>query len=81
MTDVTYEVKTYLTSTFAPDIAPNELAEDYDIVSNGLIDSIKLLRVVSWISDRFDIPPEQVSSTPQELRTPRSIANLVDRMS
>lgn len=72
MSDI-LDIKEYITRTFAPDVSPHDLADDYDLLENGVIESLSLLRLIAWIGERFGIDVEDVDFTPADFRTVSSI--------
>ncbi|WP_410655357.1 phosphopantetheine-binding protein [Amycolatopsis sp. lyj-112] len=78
MTDLD-TIKQYILDEFLPGVSPDELDADYHLVANGVIDSLGLLRVVSWIGTTFGIPMEDVEIVEQDFTTIASIDNFVGR--
>lgn len=72
MSDV-LSIKEYITRNFAPDVAPQDLADDYDLLENGVVESLSLLRLIAWISDRFGINLEDADIAPADFRTVSAI--------
>ena len=66
-------VKEYIVRNFAPDVSPHELADDYDLLENGVIESLSLLRLIAWIGERFGINMEDADVAPADFRTVDSI--------
>jgi len=60
-------------------VTSDELADDYDLVANGVIDSLGLLRVVSWLENRFDIPVDEVDISEQDFVSVAAICAFVER--
>lgn len=58
------EIKEYLCSTFAKDVNPLDLSNDYNLITNGLISSLELLIFISWIGEKFNIPMEDKIFSP-----------------
>jgi acyl carrier protein len=55
-----YVIKEFIVTEFIPDIGIEQLADDYDLLAGGVIDSISILRVISWLGKKFDIPIDDV---------------------
>jgi acyl carrier protein len=53
-------IKSFVVAEFLPDLRPADLADDYDLIGNGVIDSLALLRVITWLANEFDINLDQV---------------------
>lgn len=73
------KIKQYILDEFLPGVGPDELEADYDLVGNGVIDSLGLLRVVSWIGTTFAIPMDEVELVEQDFTTITSITRFVGR--
>jgi acyl carrier protein len=80
MSDVD-KIKQYVLDEFLPGVGAEELDNDYDLRTNGVIDSLGLLRVVSWLESTYGIPMEDVEIVEQDFTTVRSIAQFVGRHS
>jgi acyl carrier protein len=71
-------VKRFVVDEFAPDIEPDQLDPDYDLLEGGILDSLALLTVVAWIEDRFAVPVDAGEIGEDDLRSVRAICSLVD---
>lgn len=78
MSDVD-KIKQYVLDEFLPGVGAEELDVDYDLRTNGVIDSLGLLRVVSWLESTYGIPMEDVEIVEQDFATVTSIARFVSR--
>lgn len=77
--DVVPVVKEYLIAEFIPDIQVTQLDDDYDLIAGGVIDSINLLRVITWLGNRFDIPIDEVEIAEENFASVTAICEFVDR--
>jgi acyl carrier protein len=73
------DIKGYIFAEFLPGVTSGQLADDYDLVANGVIDSLGLLRVVSWLENRFDIPMDEVDISEQDFVSVDAICAFVER--
>jgi len=73
----TQTITKYIVREFLPDVEVNDLAPDYDLLKNGVIDSLALLRVVDWIAEEFDVSIEDLDLSPDNFRTVENIDALV----
>jgi acyl carrier protein len=71
-------IKQYVLDEFLPGVAPEELEADYDLRANGVIDSLGLLRVVTWLEATFEIPMEEVEIVEQDFTSLTSITRFVE---
>lgn len=72
-------IKEYIVSEFIPDIQAAQLDDDYDLIAAGVIDSISLLRVITWLENRFDIPVDDVELAEKNFASVAAICEFVDR--
>jgi acyl carrier protein len=73
------KIKQYVLDEFLPGVGAEELSADYDLRAGGVIDSLGLLRVVSWLETTFGIPVEEVEIAEQDFATLTSISLFVRR--
>ncbi|MFI7677519.1 acyl carrier protein [Actinophytocola sp. NPDC049390] len=73
----THVITSWIVREFLPDVHESELEPDYDLLANGVIDSLALLRVVDWITTEFDLPVDQLDLSPDNFRTVHNINALV----
>ncbi len=73
----TQVITSYIVREFLPDVHESELDQDYDLLKNGVIDSLALLRVVDWIAAEFDVSIEDLDLSPDNFRTVGNIDALV----
>jgi acyl carrier protein len=72
------EIKAYIVREFAPDVTVAELDDDYDLLENGLVDSLGLLQLIGWVGDRFELPVTEIDLSPADFRSALSIAEFVE---
>ncbi|MGW7082900.1 acyl carrier protein [Streptomyces sp. NPDC054871] len=63
------DIKKYLVEEFLLDIPADELADDYDLLANGVIDSLGLLTLVSWLEDRYRLDIDAMEIAPDNFRS------------
>jgi len=71
-------VKRFIVEEFAPDIHPDQLDSEYDLLEGGIIDSLALLTIVAWIEDRFAMPIDAGEIGQDDLRSVRSMCALIE---
>lgn len=72
-----HTITKYIVREFLPDVDETDLPADYDLLKNGVIDSLALLRVVDWIAAEFDVSIEDLDLSPDNFRTVENIDALV----
>lgn len=73
------KIKAFITEELAPDIEAFELPEDYDIIANGIVDSLSFVRLVAWTGDEFGVPINDIELAPEDLRTVSQISAFIER--
>jgi acyl carrier protein len=68
----------YVVEEFLPDVSPDELAADHDLLADGVVDSLGLLKLIAWIEDRFDITVDDSALDPDNFRTVDAIDAFVE---
>ncbi len=71
------EVKRFIVTTFAPDITPEQLPSDFDLLDNGVVDSLGLLRLIAWVGERYGIPVEERDVSPAQFSSVEAIAAFI----
>lgn len=75
--DITQEIREFVVTEYLADTRPDELEADYDLFRNGVINSLDLLKLISWLKDRFDIPVDDLDIVPENFRTVAAIRDFV----
>ncbi|MET9621871.1 MULTISPECIES: acyl carrier protein [unclassified Streptomyces] len=68
------EIKQFVIDEFAVGISADELPDDYDLLANGVIDSLGLLTLVSWLENRYALGIDAMDVSPLNFRTVEAIA-------
>ncbi|QWF84043.1 phosphopantetheine-binding protein [Amycolatopsis sp. CA-230715] len=66
-------IRAFVVEEFLPDVPHEDLAADYDLIANGVIDSLGLLKLIAWLEDTFDVPVDDVDLNPDSFRTVTAI--------
>ncbi len=61
--------------------ATSEITADSELIGRGILDSIEILNLVSFLEENFGIALPIDEFVPENFETPRAIANLVMRLS
>ncbi|MFI7011256.1 phosphopantetheine-binding protein [Streptomyces sp. NPDC050145] len=79
-TDTTHDltaVKRFVVEEFLPDVSPQDLDADLDLLDGGVIDSLGLLKVIAWIESTYDIDTDDLDLDPDAFRSVTAIAAFV----
>jgi acyl carrier protein len=77
MHSATEEIKSCIVENFAPEVAPSDLPDDYDLIGTGLITSLDLVKLVSLLSRRFGIDIDAAEISPANFQTINSIREFI----
>lgn len=70
-------LRSYILSTFLPGEDPTTLTDETPLISSGIIDSIAVLDMVTWIEKSFSVRLQQDDLGRERLDTIALIANLI----
>jgi acyl carrier protein len=51
----------------------------YDLLGNGVVDSLGLLELIAWVEQRYEIPIDDIDISPDDFRSVDAICDFVDR--
>lgn len=71
--DQAHVIKQYIVGEFLTDASVDQLRDDYDLLANGVIDSLGLLRLIAWLEERFGIAIDDVDIAPEHFQTVNAI--------
>jgi acyl carrier protein len=57
-----------------------ELAADTELIERGVLDSLEILRLVSFLEERFHVTVPVDEFVPENFRTPATIAAMMARL-
>ncbi|MFI5756912.1 acyl carrier protein [Streptomyces sp. NPDC051569] len=66
-------IKQFVIEEFLPDISAEELADDHDLLSDGVIDSLGVLKLIAWVEDRFEVAIGDADLDPNNFRSVAAI--------
>ncbi|HEV7731012.1 MAG TPA: acyl carrier protein [Candidatus Binatia bacterium] len=69
----------FLRTIQRPDRPLDGVGEDESLVASGLIDSLALLQIVAYLEETYGIDFSARGVEPEELRSMRSILDLIER--
>lgn len=71
-------IKQFIISEFLPDVRADQLGIDHDLLSDGVIDSLGLLKLIAWVEDRFDLSVDDTALDPNNFRSVAAIDSFID---
>ena len=72
MDETTAKIKQFIVDEFMPDVPVEDLDDDFDLLTGGVVDSLGLLKVVAWLEDDSELGPDS-------FRTVAAIKAFVDQ--
>jgi len=75
--DIKATVKTFILNEYLPGEDPAALTDDTALMTTGILDSIAVLKVVSFLENQFGITIEPHEAVVENLNTLSDIARLV----
>lgn len=70
-------VRRHIVAVHAPDLAGEPIPDDYDLLANGVVDSLGLFELLEWLGAEFSIRFSDIDVTPADLTTIDSVAGFV----
>ncbi len=70
-------VKSFILQEFLPGEDPSELTDSTPLVSSGILDSLAVLKLVSFLEEQFDVEVEAHEADEEHLNTIEAICTLV----
>lgn len=76
---ITAAVKAHILAEYLPGTPGEELENSYDLLDNGVVDSLGLLALISWVEQRFGVPIDEVEISPDDFRSVDAIREFVEK--
>lgn len=79
MTDdeIRHTVQEYIITAHAPDLRGERIPDDYDVIRNGVVDSLALIELVEWVQATWSIPILDSQISPDSFRTIAAITEFI----
>ncbi|MFJ4481594.1 acyl carrier protein [Streptomyces longwoodensis] len=78
MSTLVDEIRSYVVTEFLDGEDTSDLTPDFDLIANGVVDSLGLVRVVSHLSRAYAIPVDDIPLKPDHFRSIAAIAAFVE---
>jgi acyl carrier protein len=75
--DIKTAVKTFILNEYLPGEDPGALTDTTPLMTTGILDSIAVLKVVTFLEDRFSVTIQPHEAVVENLNTISDIARLV----
>lgn len=70
-------IKALIVTNFAPDLAAAELPDDYELLTNAVIDSLGVVKLVGLLERQFDLDLDIADLTPGVFRSATTIDEFI----
>ena len=71
-------IKSFILEEFLPGEDPENLTPTTPLVSSGILDSLAILKLITFLEEQYDIRVEPHEADPEHFNTLESISGLVD---
>lgn len=78
MSTLTDEIRSYVVAEFLDGEDTADLTTEFNLIDNGIVDSLGLVRVVSHLSRTYSIPVDDIPLKPEHFRSIGAIAAFVE---
>ncbi|EHM27459.1 acyl carrier protein [Streptomyces anulatus] len=72
-------IRAYIVSEFLAGEDAEDLTDDFDLIESTVVNSLGLVRLISWISETYSIPVDDIPLEPAAYRTLADIRGFVGR--
>lgn len=69
----TATIKQFVLTEFLPDVDASDLSDDHDLLGDGVIDSLGLLKLIAWVDDTFQLAVDDTDLDPDNFRSVAAI--------
>ncbi|RME01250.1 MAG: acyl carrier protein [Calditrichaeota bacterium] len=77
--NVQEQLRNYIVSEFMYEQAADSLTADTDLLNQGIVDSMGILDLVSYMEENFGIQVSDEEITPENFRTLNTLTEFVNR--
>lgn len=76
-TDNNDPIRDYIVQEFLAGEDTEDLTDDFDLIESTVVNSLGLVRLISWISETYSIPVDDIPLEPAVYRTLADIRNFL----
>ncbi|MEV8532232.1 acyl carrier protein [Streptomyces sp. NPDC051211] len=69
----TDDIKRYLIEQFLLEVNVDEIDDDFDLLANGVVDSLGLLTLVGWLENTYKLDIDSLDILPENFRSVAAI--------
>lgn len=71
-------LRTFIAEEFAMDLAPEQLTDDLDLMENGIVDSLGVLKLIAFLEGEFDLVITPNELDPENYNTIARIEHIIE---
>ena len=71
-------LRTFIAEEFAMDLAPEQLTDDLDLMENGIVDSLGVLKLIAFLEGQFDLVITPNELDPENYNTIARIEHIIE---
>ena len=75
--EIQEKLKKYLLMELAADLGIEKLAEDDDLLEQGIIDSMGIMNVIAFMEEQFEIAVEDQEIVPENFQTIKNMEQFI----
>ncbi|MFD3972706.1 acyl carrier protein [Streptomyces cyaneofuscatus] len=75
----TDQISQYIVREFLPDLTPAQLPHDLDLLADGAIDSLGVLKLIAWVEHHFRLAVGDTDLDPDNFRSVNAIDAYIAR--
>jgi acyl carrier protein len=72
-----HEIASFIVSEFVPEVTVDQLDADFDLLENGVVDSLGLLSLIEWVGSRYNLPVADMDLSPINFQSVNAIREFV----
>jgi acyl carrier protein len=70
-------IRSFVVEQYLPDVDPAAITAERDLLGDGIIDSLGLLKLIAWVEDTFDVIVSDDDLDPDNFRSIAAIDGYV----
>jgi acyl carrier protein len=70
-------IKKFLIDEFLPDVGASEIDVEHDLLADGVIDSLGVLKLIAWLEERFALTVSDTELDPDNFRSVTAIDSFI----
>lgn len=70
-------IKRFLIEEFLPDVSASDIDVEHDLLADGVIDSLGVLKLIAWLEERFTLAVSDTELDPDNFRSVAAIEQFI----